>query len=34
MGSLSMATKREITKEHAREYAASSKKTRGRMFDE
>ena len=34
MGSLSMATKREITKKYAREYAAASKKTRGRMLDE
>lgn len=29
-----MATKREITKKYAREYAAASKKTRGRMLDE
>ena len=34
MGSLSMSTKREITKKYAREYAAASKKTRGRMLDE
>jgi len=29
-----MATKREITKKYAHEYAAASKKTRGRMLDE
>lgn len=34
MDSLSMSTKREITKKYAREYAASSKKTRGRLLDE
>lgn len=34
MGSLSMSTKREITKKYAREYAAGSKKARGRMLDE
>ena len=34
MGSLSMLTKREITKKYAREYAAASKKARGRMLDE
>jgi len=34
MSSLSMATKREITKKYAREYAKASKKTRGRMLDE
>lgn len=35
MGSdLSMATRREITKKYAREYAAASKKQRGRMLDE
>lgn len=34
MDSLSMATKREITKKYAREYAKASKKTRGRMLDE
>lgn len=34
MGSLSMSAKREITKKYAREYAAASKKTRGRMLDE
>lgn len=34
MGSeLSMATKREITKKHAREYASASKKERGRILD-
>lgn len=34
MGSLSMSTKREITKKYAREYGAASKKVRGRMLDE
>ena len=34
MGSLSMSTKREITKKYAREYASASKKARGRMLDE
>ena len=35
MGSeLSMSTRREITKKYAREYAAASKKDRGRMLDE
>lgn len=35
MGSeLSMATRREITKQYARTYAAASKKERGRMLDE
>ena len=34
MGSLSLATKREITKKYAREYATVSKKMRGRMLDE
>jgi len=29
-----MATKREITKKYAREYAKASKKTRGRLLDE
>lgn len=34
MGSLSMSTKREITKKYAREYGAGSKKARGRLLDE
>ncbi len=34
MGSLSMATKREITRKYAREYAPACRKTRGRMLDE
>ena len=35
MGSeLSMATRREITKQYARKYAAASKKERGRLLDE
>lgn len=34
MGSLSMSTKREVTKKYAREYAAASKEARGRMLDE
>jgi hypothetical protein len=34
MGSLSMSTKREVTKKYAPEYGSASTKTRGRMLDE
>lgn len=34
MGSLSMSTKREITKKYAHQYASASKRARGQLLDE